>query len=340
MSNPLTCVSQVKERNVYEIKTALRAMESGTKQSVAQATGLSITTCNSILNELYKSGEVLLVDEPSRRNVGRPAKSYQFNKDFKYACCLNLVRNFRSEDVYFHSTVLNMVGEIIEDEDKCCPYASYEKVEKILQKLIEKYPQIDIVCFGIAGFYDSHRLQSSWFSPESDQDIVRDLSASLNRKIIVENDMNAIAYGAYKDMFSSPEHNVSSLAVISFFDNDAPGAGIIYDGQILHGYKNFAGEVAYLPVFGETEKYPREPEQVFRAAVQVVESVTSVLNPEVCLLTGESLNQTMVDQIPDACSSRIPKNVLPKLLYSDHYYDLFIDGLYYIALDYIMKADL
>ena len=54
----------------------------------------------------------------------------------------------------------------------------FHTIEDILQRLIGSYPQIDIICLGIAGFYDCRHLQSSWFSPSDNSDIVRDLSAA------------------------------------------------------------------------------------------------------------------------------------------------------------------
>lgn len=337
-TNILTTVTQIKERNVYLVKSALRMKPSGTKQSIAQATGLSITTCNSVLNELYESGEVLLVTDDFVKSIGRPAKSYRFNKDYKYVCCLNASWDYESSTPFFHYAIIDLIGGIVEEDNVICPNMTYFEIEKILKKLIARYPKISTICFGTAGYYDNNVwLSSCIFSSFNGRDIVNDLGTSLNRKIIVENDMNAIAYGIYHSDFCD-NYDTSSLVVISFFDKSGPGAGIIYNGQIVHGYQNFAGEVGYLPFpGGDIDKLVEEgPEAVAKCATHIIECVTSVLNPATCILMGERLNSTIVDSVLSLCRNKIPKRILPRLVYMDHYSEFFIKGLYHIALDSIL----
>lgn len=56
-------------------------MKIATKPEVARATGLSVMTCGTILNELLVIAEVLELEiDPS--SGGRPAIRYQYNADY------------------------------------------------------------------------------------------------------------------------------------------------------------------------------------------------------------------------------------------------------------------
>lgn len=85
-------VNQVKDHNVKLVKDALKSLESGTKNTVAQMTGLSIATCNTILNELAESGEILKLKGKHRQWEDR-RKAITLTKILPmYAACFHLWR--------------------------------------------------------------------------------------------------------------------------------------------------------------------------------------------------------------------------------------------------------
>ena len=58
------------------------------KQSIAADTGLSVATCNTLLNELERSGEVYS-QKYQLNGVGRSTSVYQINEDYEsILCCL------------------------------------------------------------------------------------------------------------------------------------------------------------------------------------------------------------------------------------------------------------
>jgi predicted transcriptional regulator len=334
-SKELTCVTQVKERNVNLVKEALREMKCGTKQSIAQATGLSVTTCNSILNELYESNEVLLEESTCGRAIGRPAKYYQLNRNYKYICCLYMSSQDDDSPSYYHYAVMDLMYKTVEEDEIPSVEKSYDEVERLLQKLKTRYPQISVICFCISGYFDNDEWNSSWqITSFNGQNVAANLSQSLSCKVILENDLNAISYGLYNSEIGQ-KYNPASLVTISFFNNRGVGSGIIYDGNIVRGAHNFAGEVGFLPYqCGDICRYTGpKPEQVIPCAAQILNCYTVILNPEICIFVGEKINQEIVDALPAHCTDRLPDNVLPTLLYVEDYKKYFIRGLYQLALD-------
>ena len=53
---------RVKKMNEELVRQTLRTMRQGTKSMVAQATGLSVATCRSILIDLMNAGELVELD--------------------------------------------------------------------------------------------------------------------------------------------------------------------------------------------------------------------------------------------------------------------------------------
>ena len=80
------------------------------------------------------------------------------------------------------------------------------------------------------------------------------MTNKFGKHVVIENDMNLIAYGFYQ---AGEYEESTSIAVVSFFKDNWPGSGIIVDGHIIHGNTNFAGEVSYLP-FGCTHDEQKE----------------------------------------------------------------------------------
>lgn len=341
MNGTVATVSHVKQRNITLVKRALRALPVGTKQSVASVTGLSITTCNSILNELHDKTEVLLVDDDSNAGVGRPAKTYKFNKDYEYVCCIYPFKNHRNGNNHFRYAILDLLGNIIEEDEVLCSEITYSELEKLLRKLTSREPRkIRTICFGTAGYYNNGALTGVCEYPDlNGVDIVHSLTENLGCRVILENDMNAIAYGMYQEEHAN-NVNASSLVVVAFFDESGVGSGIVIDGKIHHGDRNFAGEVIYLPFpDGDVRASIKQGrDRIIGCAALIVQCFTAIINPTLCILTGEYITRDMVEPIAAICGQRIPEEKIPIIRYHQEYSKYYINGLYNIALETIMQA--
>lgn len=72
---------EMKINNVVLVTHALKSLGSATKAELAVATGLSIATCGTVLNELSSNSEVLALEREVSRG-GRPAQRYAYNPDY------------------------------------------------------------------------------------------------------------------------------------------------------------------------------------------------------------------------------------------------------------------
>lgn len=331
MKQQISSINEVKNHNILLIKKTLRSIECGTKNSVAQLTGLSIATCNTILNELAKSREILPVENNTPTPVGRPPKSYRFNQDFSYICCLYPTRE---ENLYYlNYAVIDLMGNIVNQNIVYYKQITLTEIETILDILIEKQPKIQTIAIGIPGFYTNHTVSSCGVEELNDLDLVEILRKRYKRKIYIENNMNAIALGLYNNELKHTE-TIHSFAAISFFKNSGPGSGIILKGDLVHGYNNFAGEILYLPYTGGEihELVERSRDDVIHCAAFALVCYCSILNPEVVVFTGENINSEMIPDVIAKASEHIPQMHLPTVRYEYNYRDSYIRGLGELAL--------
>lgn len=340
MREELTSVTQVKERNVYLVKNALMSIPAGTRQMISRTTGLSITTCNSILNELCETNEVFLLGGDIVSSVGRPANTYAFNKDYQHICCVYLWWNFKTEGAFLHYAILDLVGNISEEDDIALTNITFDAIENLLLKLIAHHPRVNVISFGIEGYYKDSLNNVGRFQTLNGYDIINKLNQSTNCSIILENDMNAIAYGLYQsETYKITNH--TSFLVISLFKEKGIGAGIILDGKILEGAQNFAGEVAYLPYPDgdiRTLVHP-DTDSVINCAAYILQCLSAIINPSICVFTGELITPELIDPILELSKQKIPSENLPEVYYHKHYNKYYLNGLFKIAQNKILGAD-
>lgn len=327
--------AQVRSYNIEIVKNALKALPCGTKNAVSKITGLSVATCNTLLNELSETGEILEVEDLINTcSVGRPAKAYRFNEHFSYILCIYATTIGGNRKL--HYGVMDLLGQIVESSSLDKDLLDYQEIEDLVSELIEKYPIINAIGFGIPGIVNREMVvESCDIEALNGCPLRKRLTDQFGVDVVIDNDMNLIAYGFYQE--ESPEED-SSMALVSFFEKVCAGCGIIINGTIFHGSTNFAGEVSYLPFelnHSEQIQLLNTREGVLKLVSKTISSLVAVINPTQVVLTGSPIQEDMLEELIALCEMCIPEQHMPKLRYSaeiDHYYLL---GLCALTLEYI-----
>ena len=323
MEHLISSTAQVKETNVRIIKEALLEMKSGTKIMTAAKTGLSVATCNSILNELEASGEILIIPDSNKVSAaGRPSKTYRINEMFQVGCCLYATNE--NNRLSLHYNVIDLSGRVIAKESLSQTVITYETIHDCLKNIKEEFSTLTSVCIGLPGIITPEGyVESCDISDLEGLSLAEKIQDSLKLLCRVENDMNLIAYGLFH------EKNYSSnrcVVAISFFENICSGAGIIINGAVHHGKSNFAGEVSFLPFekdHGRRIRLPMARSENSDVVARTICAFVTILNPDVIMLTGQSISINMMGPISEACMSMLPQKHMPELTYvqnTDHYY--------------------
>lgn len=324
MKTKASSVNQVKDNNTDLILNALKKVPSGTKSTVSQMTGLSIATCNTILNELSTTNKVLEVEGGSPA-AGRPPKAYKFNADYTHVCCMYFTHEDHKRAV--HYAIVNLLGEELEGQELEKDHIDANTIIEEIEELIARDPLINKISTGFSGYLSNGEIVSSGIPELWGCPLKQVLADHFNMEVHCDNDMNIVALGLFQQM--TPE-SLDPFTLIGLFKGRCPGAGSIVQQRIVKGMSNFAGEVMHLNASSEefwsniTPHYQEAVEKTF----WIVLSYITTLNPKTIVLVGKNASGNMLDDIKKACSEHLAEEHIPKLLYIEDFKPYYIDGLF------------
>ena len=323
MEHLISSTAQVKETNIFIVKNALMRMGMATKIMAANETGLSVATCNSILNELESKGEIYVVALDSKpTGAGRPSKTYKINETYQLGCCLYITNE--AQKLTMNYMIIDLLGNVVQSDSISQSIINYSVIKEFLTQLKEQYSSLSSISIGLPGIISQiGYIESCDIESLSDINITELIKSDFGMECFAENDMNLIAYG----LFREKDYKKNSCVIaISFFENIGSGAGIIIDGKIYHGKSNFAGEVSFLPFdkdHGRRIRLPLAKSENSEMIAKTISAFVTILNPDVIMLTGKSINVTMMGPISEACTAMLPQKHMPELTFvqnTDHYY--------------------
>ena len=99
----------LKQFHVQKIKDYFYDHHEGSKALLSEETGISKTTCTTILKEMEAQG-FLMQKACYASTGGRPGKQYQLNKDYQHSCLID-IKNGKYVQVIIE--VRNLYSEII-----------------------------------------------------------------------------------------------------------------------------------------------------------------------------------------------------------------------------------
>lgn len=325
MSHATSNTAQIRLWNKHRIKEALRQLSCGTKNSVSRMTDLSVATCNTLLNELALTGEILELEQNpvGESFVGRPAKYYCYNENYAYVCSLCLY--YENGERRLSHSIRNLANTVIAEGSVIRERIDLKVLIQQVTELIERYPNIAGIGIGIPGIVNRDGSVDVCDLEElSGVPLKEELAQQFGIPVCIENDMNLIAYGLYQ----KGKETEGILTAISFFRENLPGTGIIMEGQILHGKSNFAGEVSYLPLgYDRAHQLAlyKDPKAALQLIGNTLACVIGVLNPDTIALTGEVLQSVSISEINAVITQSIPEKHLPNIHYiedADPFYHL------------------
>lgn len=313
----------IKEVNINLVRKALKEMRQATKQQIAEATGLSTVTVGTILQLLLKQNEAFEV-ELSLSRGGRPAQQFKYNAD--YAFVLILYPYETDGIITIHSTVVNLIGERIYEMDVKVENVDLKSLEKIIDELLVSYPAIQAIGFGLPGMEYGGKMVVSDYKELLGVSIIEHFSAWYQKPVIMENDVNAAVIGFSKRKRIDDE---CTVVYLYFPESYPPGAGIFINGKLYKGKRNFAGEVANIPlgISWVDVHLHTSFDLACEAIAKLTIAISSVLNPDILVLYGDFLSKSHIDNIAQKCGTELPQCAVPEILLSESFDDDYLSGM-------------
>lgn len=321
----MSSTMEIKLQNLDSIRDAIRLEGSGTKAGLSKSTGLSVATCNNLLNEMFERGELLQVDQDESQG-GRKASRFIYNKNYYHVLGIyvKIVQGMRNVGY----TIANAIGDIIEQEVLHPDWIDCDYLCDLFQQRLARDPLIRSAALAIPGNVYQGKVEYCDIHSLEGLDLQTILEQQLNISVIVENDMNMIAYGAYW----TNHKNENCLVAVDFPVDDCVGSGIVIDGKIYKGATLFAGELSFAL---EENGIPRAKQpacklgksELFKILAKSVMMLTCVLNPNCIVLMCEVMEEDDLVMIRDYCKKFISEYHIPRLVLSRGYYDFCVSGM-------------
>jgi Transcriptional regulator/sugar kinase len=322
-------VNIIKNINLNKIRSALRNAGTATKPQLAEATGLSVVTVNSLVNTLIDTGEIV-PDVTMDSEGGRPAASFRYNSEFRMVLVIYM-HEYRGQDTAFYC-VANLRGEVMERNEHILSNVNVESFDSPIEKLICKYTRIKAICFGIPGEEVNQRLVISDYQNMREQSLSGHIKERFHLPVFVENDINAAIMGYCHQNKIREEQCVIG---IYFPEKYPPGAGIYLNGKLYKGRNGLAGEIAYLPLGIDWAAFDYNPADAEDVMIKTIQAFLCMYNPDRIVLYGGNINPAVSALIQENCLTPAEKIMLPEIIISTDLNTDFEAGIKQIALNMI-----
>lgn len=299
-----------------------------TKQQVSIGTGLSVATCNTLLNDMVTqniiSGSTKLSGE-----VGRSAVLYQINDNYESYLAIHFYVVQKTK--WIESIVFSATGIILSKVTQKYNKVYYEQVEAIISDIVGQYSNLNQIIIGTPSIVEYGIIKHCDIPELENIPMKEKLESKFSLSVAIENDMYHKAYGYYKKTGNSDD--VISLGY--FPSHVFPGTATIHKGTIIRGAHSFAGMTGFLPynISKKEQLDLLKPETCIPFIMQSICAIIVLLNPSTIVLAGDLINEIMLEKIIEKCRENIPLEYMPRFNIVDSFDEYYYEGMYQLAVD-------
>ena len=317
----------MKELNKRQLRRILRQCKEATKPELADRTGLSVVTINSLLEDLLKTGEVVQSGlAPS--GGGRPSARYQYRPDYRYAV---LLYGHQSEGRnLMHLAVVNLMGECVWRKEEYFDEILVESFEAVLDDVIGRFPEIGLLAFGLPGEVVDDVVTIHDYKALVGPEFMAHYKERYHLPVVFENDINAMTYGACRE----GDVEKATVAGIYLPRIYPPGAGLVIQGKIYYGTSHCAGELAGLPVpvSWDSLDYGREND-----VLENLKLLTAVYGftvaPETLIFYGDFFTEELQEQLRAYSGRLLEGKFHMDLIFAENLERDYEEGMKRLALE-------
>lgn len=321
--------SDVRKININRIRTLMWRGGKFTKLSVAKATGFSVATSNTLLNELANTGEII-GEKRHLNGVGRGSIVYRINEQFESILCLRI--DISSDEIrYLHCDILSMLGKQLFKETKQYNKLDEQTVIHTILELIEQYTNINCIIIGICGIIDEGVVFMSDIPELEGIPLEKKIASVTNVPLYIAYDCQFRVYGEYKRSGYSTE----TLSLVYAVKNVLPGTASVVENIILNGRNGFAGMTGYMSFDIDREELIKKV-TTNDAAKYVADSVIAlitILNPNEIVYAGNVFDAKVLEEIRQISMKKLPEKIIPSFRILENPETCYLDGMYYKAIE-------
>lgn len=286
-----------RKKNVMKIIQSLVKQGGCTKNELVFYTGLSLSTIDSLLEEMLKSNRVIKAGYRESTG-GRPSMSYKVNGEFSQILCIYAYKHDKTIKVI--GRLYNLYSEMMEEKRRDIPKLDCDVLCSFIDEMLNE--QVHTICLSL---------------PDSDIDI----NHRYKQRVFVKNDVYMGVIGAYiKHM------QYDSIVLLDSKVNSR--LGIVVHGHLVEGKSSIAGQIRYMPLI--ENKNRRSMKGRSQLLVIELQNIIGVLNPEAIVICAQGIDQHYVEE---ELLKIFKMNDMPHLIYIDDFIDEVMLGMESISKD-------
>lgn len=290
--------NQLKQFHKQCIKDYFYRKKRSNKNNLAEHTGISKTTCTTVLKELLDEHFIVQIKNDASTG-GRPSKQYQLNKDYQHSCLVHLKNN---RPIEIEIQIRNLNSEILFQVKKQYQTFSMEKLYKLLDEIFVKDDKISTIALSIPGILNENsRILLCDIEGLAESNLKILLEEKYGVQVVIENDVNLAVVG-----YHTGEKSLAFLYQPKF---KYTGCGIMLNHCLYRGHSLFAGEIGYLENCAGIEA--DNAQTAWELLIHQLSALICVLNPEMIVI--HSYYPFHVDDIYDYLKRHIPAQHLPAI---------------------------
>ena len=330
-------------------------MEKATKPELAQITGLSVVTVNSLISEMILEKEVL-EGQTVPSHGGRPSLLCHYNNNFKHGL---IIYGYQKRDKnHIKMLIINIKGEIVLEEEEDIEEVKVNSFFPMIDRAIESYPTTVYIAFGLPGVEEDGVITINDYKALIGEEFVQTYKKRYGLPMFFENDINAAVKGYYYKKRKASLINIradnsyridpldkgrgdeiNNIVGIYFPRTYEPGAGIIIKGDIYRGYKNFAGEFPAIPFLPRWVGMDyNDKETVVDRVSDILSFFSCILAPEAFVVYGDFLSEELREEIIKRTENKLNNKFPIALDIALEFYHDFQNGMIGIMLDRLQES--
>lgn len=287
----------VRKKNVMKIIQSLVKQGGCTKNELVFYTGLSLSTIDSLLEEMLKSNQVIKAGYRESTG-GRPSMSYKVNGEFSQTLCIYAYKHDKTIKVI--GRLYNLYSEMMEEKRRDIPKLDCDVLCSFIDEMLNE--QVHTICLSL---------------PDCDIDI----NHRYKQRVFVKNDVYIGVIGAYiKHM------QYDSIVLLDSKVNSR--LGIVVHGHLVEGKSSIAGQIRYMPLI--ENKNRRSMKGRSQLLVIELQNIIGMLNPEAIVICAQGIDQHYVEE---ELLKIFKMNDMPHLIYIDDFIDEVMLGMESISKD-------
>lgn len=286
-----------RKKNVMKIIQSLVKQGGCTKNELVFYTGLSLSTIDSLLEEMLKSNQVIKAGYRESTG-GRPSMSYKVNGEFSQTLCIYAYKHDKTTTII--GRLYNLYSEMMEEKRRDIPKLDCDVLCSFIDEMLNE--QVHTICLSLP-------------------DCNIDIKHRYKQRVFVKNDVYMGVIGAYiKHM------QYDSIVLLDSKVNSR--LGIVVHGHLVEGKSSIAGQIRYMPLI--ENKNRRSMKGRSQLLVIELQNIIGMLNPEAIVICAQGIDQHYVEE---ELLKIFKMNDMPHLIYIDDFIDEVMLGMESISKD-------